>query len=160
MPPKNAPRHGANPNAGEDTAFVGDTKNGGSFRYAEPGKPLLGVEYGLGEWDREPCLSRLVPVYDADQPSEGRQRLMARPGYAVGGLVVRSKRYVNAVQVVFLKLTADGKLDARDSYTSPWIGHEKVGTAEEKLGGNGRLVIGLHCKQGAILNAVALVLDR
>ena len=31
------------------------------------------------------------------------QRVMAKPGYAVGGMTVRTKRYVNAVQVVFMK---------------------------------------------------------
>ncbi|MFO0930088.1 MAG: hypothetical protein U0736_24200 [Gemmataceae bacterium] len=159
VPPKNAATPNSNSNAGEDTAFVGDS-GGGSFRYAEPGKPVLGVEYFNGEWDKEPCLANLVPVYDPEAPSEGRQRLMARPGYAVGGLTVRTKRYVNAVQVTFMKLTAAGKLDPKDSYQSGWLGHEKVGTKEEKLGGDGRLVIGFHTKKGAILNSIAVVLDR
>ena len=70
---------------------------------------------------------------------------------------MKTKRYVNAVRVTFMKLGADGKLDPKDSYTSDWLGADKVEGKEVRLGGDGRTVIGLNCRQGAILNAVALV---
>jgi hypothetical protein len=159
QPPPEGPKANVNPSAGEDTEFAGDA-NGGVFRYAEPGKPVLGVEYWAGEWDKEPCLARLIPVYEAKQPVEGAaQRVVARPGYAVGGLTVRTKRFVNAVQVTFMRLGPDGRPDPRDSYTSAWLGADKVQGREVKLGGDGRPVIGLSCKQGGILNAVALVME-
>jgi hypothetical protein len=160
QPPPEGPKANVNPSVGEDTDYAGDV-NGGVFRYAEPGKPLLGVEYWNGEWEKEPCLARLIPVYEAKQPVEGAaQRVMARPGYAVGALTVRTKRFVNAVQVTFMRLGPDGRLDPKDSYTSKWLGVDNVEGKEVKLGGDGRKVIGLSCKQGAILNAVALVMDN
>jgi hypothetical protein len=159
QPPPEGPKFNSHPDTGEDTEFVGDTTGGGNFRYAEAGKAVLGVDYWSGEWDKEPCLANVIPVYDQKQPVEGTQRLMAKAGYAIGGMTVRTKRFVNAVRIVFMKLTPDGKLDPKDSYTSNWLGHEKVGLNEVKLGGDGRLVIGLNCKKGAILNALALVMD-
>ena len=160
VPPPEGPRANANPGVGEDTPFAGDTTGGGVFRYAEARKPVIGVEYWAGAWDKEPCLARLIPVYAAEQPVEGAaQRVMAKPGYAVGALTVRTKRYVNAVQITFMKLS-DGKLDPKDSSTSEWLGATDVAGKEIKLGGDGRAVIGLNCRQGGILNAVALVIEN
>jgi hypothetical protein len=159
VPPPEGPKFNTNPNVGEDTRFAGGP-DGGVFRYAER-KPVIGVEYWTGAWDQEPCLARLIPVYATEQPVEGAaQRLLAKPGYAVGALTVRTKRYVNAVQVTFMKLGPDGKLDPKDKYTSDWFGATEVKGKEVNLGGDGRAVVGLSCKQGAILNAVALVMDR
>jgi hypothetical protein len=161
QPPPEGPKPNAHPEVGEDAAWAGDTTGGASFRYAEADKPLLGVEYWAGEWDKEPCLARLISVYDAKQPKEGAaQRVSAKPGYAVGGLTVRTKRYVNAVRVVFMKIKPDGALDPNDSYTSDWLGADPAGAKETTLSGDGRPVIGLNCKQGAILNALALVLGK
>lgn len=78
----------------------------------------------------------------------------------MGGMTVRSKTFVNAVQLIFMKIKADGSLDPADNYTSEWLGVEVNGAKETKLGGTGRAVIGIHCKQGAILNSVGLVLDN
>lgn len=160
VPPPEGPKPNANPSVGEDTRFAGDTTGGGMFRYAEVRKPVIGVEYWAGAWDKEPCLARLIPVYATEQPVEGAaQRVMAKPGYAVGALTVRTKRYVNAVQVTFMKVTSESKLDPTDSYTSAWLGATEVTGKEIKIGGDGRLVIGMNCKQGAILNSVALVME-
>ncbi|QVL31931.1 hypothetical protein KIH39_24355 [Telmatocola sphagniphila] len=159
-PPPEGPKVNANPTVGEDTALVGE-KNAASFRYAEPGKKVIGVEYWTGQWANEPCLARLTPIYDTKQPTDGvSKRVLSREGYAVGGMTVRSKTFVNAVQLIFMKIKADGSLDPADNYTSEWLGVEVNGAKETKLGGTGRAVIGIHCKQGAILNSVGLVLDN
>ena len=159
QPPPEAPKPNTHPEAGEDSNFVGD-ENGGAFRYAEAGKPVLGVEFRAGEWDNEQCLARLIPVYEAKQPPEAvTKRVMAKVGYAVGGLTVRSKTFVNAVRVVFMKLTPEGKLDTNDKYTSDWLGPMVEGANEVEIAGDGRRVIGINCHQGAILNAVALVVE-
>ncbi len=148
---------GAHADVGEDTAFAGD-KAAGHFRYVLPGKPMIGIDWGAGEWDKEPCIGGIMPVYERKQPSGGGERLLAKEGYAVGGLNVRAKRFVDQVQIVFLKLLPDGKLDPKDSYTSEWLGPETKDAREVKLGGDGRPVIGIHCSKGAILNGVALVM--
>jgi len=144
------------PNIGRNTEFAGDTTGGFPRRHLDPEKHLLGVEYRLGAWDNEPCLAQLVCVFDRDQPTTLPDRLMAKEGYAVGGVNVQSIRYVNAVQLVYMKLLPDGRLDAADSYTSDWFGHPGNGT-ESTLAADGRKVIGIVSQQGAILNGVALV---
>ncbi len=148
--------------AGEDTAFAGQATQLPRRRMVQPGKAMLGVDYRNGSWEAEPCLAGVSPVYDekAPPPGYGAQRVLAKPGYAVGAVNVRTKRFVSAIQLVFMKLGTDGQLDPKDSYTSAWLGHEKVGTTETKLGGDGRLVIGVSCQQGAIVNSMALVMDK
>src|SRR5207237_7746612 len=37
------------------------------------------VDYWAGEWDKEPCLARLTPVYEQKQP-RAPERLMANSG--------------------------------------------------------------------------------
>ena len=122
-PPPAYSSPGDHPDVGEDTEFAGDVSGGGSFRYVEPEGHLLGVDYWDGEWDGEECLSRLNPVFDRDQPSTGPNRELARAGYAVGGLRVRvAGKFVDAAQVVYMKLKPDGSLDPTDSYDSKWLG--------------------------------------
>lgn len=159
QPPPNYASANAHPNSGHDTPFAGDTTGGGLFRFVDPERPLLGVESRMGAWDNEPSVGQLVPVFARDQPVTIQPRVIAPEGYAVGGVNVHTKRYVNAVQLVFLKLTPDGRLDPGDTSTSDWIGNPGDGEPI-RLGGDGRRVIGIHCRQGAILNALALVMDK
>ncbi|HEV3443140.1 MAG TPA: zinc-ribbon domain-containing protein [Gemmataceae bacterium] len=158
-PPPNYTNANGHPNVGADTPFAGDTTGGGSFRYVEPAGLLLGAEYRPGEWDKEKCIGGLVPVFSRDQPPTGQTRILARDGYAVGGFKVQSRRYVDAIQIIFLRIAADGRLNPADSYTSDWFGFPGQEPAKT-LAGDGRKVIGIHCRQGAILNGIALVLER
>jgi hypothetical protein len=95
----------------------------------------------------------------------GRRRTLAREGYAVGGITAKTKTYVNGIPITFMKLTADGKLDPSDSYTTDWLGPHQVGMKETKLGGDGRRVLGLVCNQvgerGGLgyLSAIGLVME-
>jgi hypothetical protein len=75
----------------------------------------------------------------------------------VGGLNADADRFVNAVQVVFMRLSSDGRLEPTDSYTGPWIG-QPTGREPVSLGGTGAAVIGVHGRRAAILDAVGLVL--
>jgi hypothetical protein len=158
-PPPNYSNANGHPNVGQDTAFGGDTIGGGSFRYVEPGGLLYGLEYRPGEWDKEKCLGGVVAIFKRDQPNTLQQRVLAKEGYAVGGIKVQSKRYVDALQIVFMRIKQDGRLDSKDSYTSDWIGFPGK-EAEKAILSEGRRVIGVHCRQGAILNGLALVLDQ
>jgi hypothetical protein len=150
----------ANPNAHMDVGtmsqYAGDTEGGGEQRYVSPNKLLLGVEYRTGEWDGEKCIAQLVCIFDRDQPTTIPDRVIANEGYAVGGVNVQSVRYVDAVQLVFMKIGSDGRLDPSDSYTSDWFGFQ-VTNPPMSLGGDGRPVIGLGFRQGAILNGLAVV---
>lgn len=150
-----------NPNVGKDTAVVG-SPNAFRQRFAED-RPLLGVDWSDWFWPveggREDCLAPLTPIYDRAFPDMGRKRAIAKPGYAVGAITAKTKTYVNGIQITFMKLSADGKLDPADSYTSDWLGPHQVGTKETKLGGDGRRVLGLICDQTGALNALGLVME-
>jgi hypothetical protein len=76
----------------------------------------------------------------------------------VGAANVKAGKYVDAIQLIFMKLRADGKLDPKDQYAGEWIGFPDNGN-EVKLGGDGRRVIGIDCRQGAIIDGVALVME-
>jgi predicted Zn finger-like uncharacterized protein len=160
QPPPNATNPNAHPNVGQDTPFAGDTTGGGSFRYVEPKGMLFGLDYRMAEWEGEKCLAAASPIFNRDQPgSPACTRILAKEGYAVGGAKVRSKRFVDAVQLVFMRVKADGRLDPADSYTSDWFG-DTVDRPVKTLAGDGTRVIGIHCRSGAILNGLALVLER
>jgi hypothetical protein len=165
-PPPDAPKMNANANAGEDTEFIGNTMGLlPPMRYADPAKrPVIGILYrtGQGEADKGQkinCLVHLTPAYDARQPRYGQEAVFAKPGYAVGGLNVKTRKIVTAAQVVFMKQKADGTLDPADSYTSKWLGSPDEADKEGSLTGGGRKVIGMHLKHFGVVNAVALVLE-
>ncbi|MBN9519971.1 hypothetical protein J0H58_15825 [bacterium] len=161
VPPVEAPKANANPSAGEDTPVAGAV-NAFKQRFAEPGKPLLGFDsydwFWPVEGGKEECLSPVVPIYDRAYPDMGQRRTLAKQGYAVGGLEVKSKTYVNGIRVTFMRLKADGTLNPADTYQSGWLGPHTVGTKETKLGGDGRPVIGLTCYQAGHLSGIGLVL--
>ncbi|HEV3263593.1 MAG TPA: hypothetical protein VG013_42550 [Gemmataceae bacterium] len=156
QPPPNYANANAHPKVGVDTPFAGHHPGGGSLRFVEPDGLLLGVEYRLGEWEDEKCLGGLVPIFSRDQPATLPQRVRAQEGYAVGGFKVQCKNFVDALQVVFMRVGRDGRLDPADSYASAWLGYPGK-KPPSILGGDGTRVIGIHCRQGAILNDIALV---
>jgi hypothetical protein len=159
-PPPNYSSPNAHPDVGQDTPFAGDSTGGGSFRYVEPNGLLLGLDYRVAEWEGEKALGGVVPVFTRDQPvSPACLRVLAKEGYAVGGAKVRSKRFVDAVQLVFMRVKPDGRLDPADSYTSEWFG-DAGDQPLKTLAGDGTRVNGIHCRQGAILNGLALVVDK
>jgi hypothetical protein len=66
-------------------------------------------------------------------------------------------QYVHAVQIVFVRVTPNGKLDPSDSYTSDWLGTKTDATTTE-LDGRGTPVIGVHGRKAAVVDAIGLVL--
>ena len=160
---KDPPNHTAanvHPNVGKDTEFVGDTKSGVGMRYVEPGGNLLGLEYRLLEWEKEQRVAGLTAVFKRDQEATpGLTRVMAKDGYAVGGIEVHAQKFVDAVRLRFMKVRPDGGLDRTDSYTSEWFGHPGDG-APKALAGDGGKVLGIHLRQGVVIDGLALVTDR
>ncbi len=68
--------------------------------------------------------------------------LRARPGYAVGGVTVRSGLNINGLSVTFMRI--DGRaLDPQRSYTSAWVG-DRTGGSEAYVGGGGAPVLGIY----------------
>jgi hypothetical protein len=125
------------------------------------GRPLVGVACAIDEhWDGDrPVIGTLLPIFDRAAPPEDRGRPMtaevARDGYVVGGLVVDASQYVNAVKVIYVKQNGEAIASA-DTYESEWLGTPR-GDTQTRLAGDGRLVLGLHAKQGLVLDAVGLI---
>jgi hypothetical protein len=124
-----------------------------------------------GNWAGRTAIGLLDPLYDrgasasAGPPAPGFQRfpaaaqkVVAREGYAVGGLVVDVDEYVSAVQPVFMRLRPDGKLDTADRYSGPWLGNP-AGKREQLIDGRGAKVIGIHGRGAAVVDAVGLVFE-
>ena len=138
-----------------DTELAGGTE-GWTFRHDDH-RQLLGIRYQLGGWDDEKTVGVLQPIYDQTPGGPAQGVAIAKEGYAVGGLKVDARRFVNAMQIVFMRRKSNGRLDPSDSYTSEWIGFP-TGRPAKTLGGTGATVVGLYGRNGAILNAVGLIL--
>ena len=65
----------------------------------------------------------------------------AQPGYAVGGVTLRSGLLINGLSLTFMRMK-DGKLDPQDSYESDWVG-DRTGGGEAYMGGDGAPVVGI-----------------
>jgi hypothetical protein len=165
-PPIEPPKPGLNKGVGEDTEFAGKgvPVGQGTLRYVDPKQPLIGVDVKVWFWPvaggREDCLGNLVPIFDRNYPDQDMTRVLAKPGYAVGAIAVKTNNFVNAIQITFMKLKEDKSgLDTNDSYTSQWLGPQQAGMKETKLGGDGRKVIGVFLNKGGVLDGLALVMD-
>jgi S1-C subfamily serine protease len=129
-------------------------QGGGNSEFKDIGPAgglLVGFEYGLGKFINNDIVKTVRPIYRAgDKESFGEQygtdisrpgKVVAKPGYAVGGLTVKTALGVDGFSVTFMKVT-DGKLDPKDSYESEWVGGNGGG-GPVKMGGDGTPVIGL-----------------
>jgi hypothetical protein len=139
------------------TKFAGDLSDGSPERLVDPKRLLLGVEYRLGDWFGEKCIAQLVPIFRRDAPATVSQQILARDDYAVGAANVVVRNYVDAVQLVYMRVLPGRRLDPEDTYTSEWIGYSGEPTS---LTGNGARVVGISVKENwGDVSAVALVTE-
>lgn len=144
---------------GNESKLIGNPEGGVLFHtVSRQGEAVLGFEYSMGSWAGEPAIRGLTLLHERS-PSRGRSiSVMAKEGYAVGGLKIDAPRYVSAVQIIFYRLKADGQLDPQDSYTSEWLG-KPSGKAAPTVDGAGKKVIGIYGRRGAVLDALGLVFE-
>jgi hypothetical protein len=83
--------------------------------------------------------------------------VVAKDGYAVGAVVVRSGDWIDALRVVFMRVRGK-RLDPSDSYESPWYGGS--GGGETKLGGDGSPVVGVFGASGDFIDSIGLNLEK
>ena len=120
------------------------------FRDHAPADGLLvGLHVGLGKFVNNDVVKAIRPIYRAgDKDTNGAPygtsttvvKVLAKPGYAVGALSLKTGLGIDGLSVTFMKIV-DGKLDPKDSYESEWIGTDEK-KAASKLG-DGTPVIGL-----------------
>ncbi len=150
------------PEGASVTEVVGG-QGGGEQSFCDPaGRPLVGIAYSIDQnWDSTgPVIGGLQPVFDSESPAadwrgQPLTTIAGREGYVVGGLLVDASQYVNAIKVIFVRRNGN-ELDVNDSYESDWLGTPR-GDEPKKLAGDGQSVLGLHCKQGLVLDGIGLV---
>jgi hypothetical protein len=134
-----------------------------------PGTLLIGFDVGLGLFGGDEMIYSLRPIYRTDdgegfvashglfpEDAVGAKprvrtnmtrtvKVRARPGYAVGGIYLRTGLIINGMAVTFMRI--DGRnLDATQAYTSEWIG-DRTGGSEEYLGGGGSPAVGVYGRE-------------
>lgn len=146
---------------GEDTKFVGGTGGSPGHRHVKEDSLLYGIECRFAEWMGEDCISEIVPVFSRDRERKLPAGAVAREGYAVGAVNLNALEYINGIQLVFMRVKDDGRLDPKDSYISEWLGARARGRRKPQvLSGGGDPIIGIHFRKGLVVDAMALVVDR
>lgn len=152
----------ADPSLGHTAMFGG--KGGGEFSQPSPdGSPVFGFHYSFGNWNKHQVLGQFDAIFEpaagkpaADAPNV--KTILARNGYVVGGLTVDYDD-INAfaVRVIFVGFK-DGRVDAKNMYTSNWIG-TPLRIHQQQLAGAGEKVIGIFGRKGANTDALGLLLE-
>lgn len=130
---------------------------GGPYEFAKEATPMLGFAYSFSAWDGHPCFGQIRPVFKDIPLRQFKERVMAKEGYAVGGVNVEASPYFSGLQVIFMRV--DGKrLKPTDSYLSDWIRAPSATATTEKATykSDGKLVVGIHGFQGAICNTMGI----
>jgi hypothetical protein len=140
------------------------------FRDLGPeGSVLVGVRVTYIERFGGPKVRSVQPIYRSDKGGHyaglihGESigptfTVVARPGYAVGGLVTHTGLTVDGFGIVFMKVDGD-RLDPNDTYNSPWIGDRQGGSPGEVMSSGG-LVVGLQGRAKNEVNALGLTAKR
>lgn len=124
----------------------------------QPRQFLRGFRYTLSP-DGE--VSSLVALYTS---SEGRfsggrlsaeQEIVAKPGFAVGGAIIKSAGIVSQFKLIFMRM-GGGQLRTTERYESDWIGRRQDGTIQE-VTGNGLPVVGVFGRAGRMIDALGLI---
>ncbi len=151
--------------------LVGGT-GGRRFRVMGDGH-LVGLTVFTDLLNGEPIVRRVTPVVRSASgvrptayPTPGkagrfRAESLARDGYAVGGAIVRGSTRLQGLALIFMKIDGD-RLDTSDAYLSTWLGGappvgEKDPATVLWLGGDGRVITGIHGRHGADIDAFGLL---
>lgn len=132
---------------------------GGPFERHLGGRPMIGLDWRLGQWAGSKAMSGLVPVGAGDPPKAGSQRTTAPKGYAVGGILVYAPQFVSNIQLIYMKVRSDGTLDPDDTKRSEWLGGKPSGEPTE-ISGGGKLVVGIHGRGAAVVDAIGLLFEQ
>jgi hypothetical protein len=156
LPPHLRP---ANP---DESAILGShSQFDPTFREPAPaGAVLVGFDVGYGQFIKWRVVDSLRPIFrtkDQDLPGQlhGRggqamDKIVAKPGYAVGGIHAKTSLVVIGFSVTFMRIVGD-KLDTSDSYESEWVGGTDFnGPREGSVASDGRLVVGMIGKHGRL----------
>jgi hypothetical protein len=121
--------------------------------------PVLGFRYRTGDWGGMPAMAVVQPLYTTDAgPNTEGEVVLAKPGYAVGGLTVNADDVVRGIQVLFMRVEGD-KLNPADNYQSDWLGTPPT-AASTTLTGIGKKVLGVFGSKSTTLDSIGLLFDK
>ncbi len=137
------------------------------FREVAPGRALLvGLRVAYVPIFGGPKVAAIQAVYQEGQtyvdgspfgkeiPME--MTILARPGYAIGGIHTRTGLTVDAFRVIFMRFH-NGRLDPGDAYMSDWLGDPRGGSPKTILSA-AKPVIGIHGRtNGREINMLGLL---
>ena len=137
----------------------------GGIDVPEDGGLLIGFEFyqtGKDNWIqslRPYFITRqgIVPGKDRGKMKEVTEKVMARPGYAVSGMLISAEK---EIQLIFSKINeATGQLatDPASTYKSQVYG-KKTREKAMLVGGDGRPVIGVYGRTGSDADDLGLVM--
>lgn len=128
------------------------------FERVEGGRPVLGIACTLGSWAGQQRIGQVQAVFSRATPPTLPESSVARPDYAVGGLLVQGDTYVDAIAVLFCRLQSDGRLDPSDSYTGEWLGRHDPSVPVRKVQTDDQPVVGLRGRGAAVLDAIVVLI--
>lgn len=143
-------------------------RGGGNFETI-PVQPslLVGFEYTTSTlYGGHLTIKSLRPIFcGRDGESIGKwhgvphgkvQRIKAKNGYVVAGVVAKSGHRVDGMRVNFVQIKK-GRVMREETYQSEWIGG-RGGGAETQCASDGHPVVGIYGRQGRDLDALGFVL--
>ena len=141
---------------------IGGTGGGPFARVDGEQRPVIGIRYKLGDWGGHHIMRELDPLYEkpTEPAKDDFKDIMARPGYAVSGLVVNYNKENNdlyAIQIGFAPLK-DGKLAKVGAYRTPWLGqYDRKAANKVLVTKDGQPAIGFFGRQGLNTDAIGLL---
>jgi hypothetical protein len=145
------------------TAYFGGA-GGAEFEDQAPsGAVLVGLKYSPK--GAKGCMKLLQPIYRLGEKTStgavqgglehGAPEIVAKPGYAVGQVVLMASDRLDGFKIVFMRQSG-GRLLAADSYESAWVGVPLKG--EPKTLGDGSPVSGIFGHKGGEIDGFGLIL--
>jgi hypothetical protein len=119
-------------------------------------RPVVGFRFAVGSWAGSQALSQLEPIFGRENARSAAGVNLAREGYVVGGLEVDAQSLVHAVRIIYVRQREGGAIATSDSYMSDWLG-QRTSQDAKKLGQQGSVVVGIHGRRGAVIDAIGLV---
>ena len=148
-------------------------KGGAGNDVPDEGAVLVGFEFFETKSNGYPDIRSLRPIFlttagvkpgmDRGKMEKVTNKVIARPGYAVGGINVyhtNNDGRIQGLQVIFMKMVpAEGRLDHSSSstYRSLWFGTLPHKDKPKELGGDGRPVVGVYGFHGADCDCIGIV---
>ncbi len=152
----------ATPPAASDlktTRFVGSEEGTTTALIDPERRPLLGLRC---TFKTDAGATRCVDIetlHTRDGGTAPEGAVMARDGYAVLALRIRTTNHITGLQIAFARVGPDGQLDPKDTYISDWQGDASGGSLET-LNVASKKVLGLELRRASnLVTALALVLE-